>query len=42
MKRWLQDNPWIWIVLFFLAVFGVNMVMIVISILNKPVVLPHG
>ena len=37
MKKWLRDHPWIWIVLFFLAMFALNMVFVVISILNAPV-----
>ncbi len=41
MRQWVKAHPWIWIVFFFLGVLGANLAMVVISILFRPVVLPH-
>lgn len=41
MWDWIKANPWVWIVVFFLCVFAANFGLIVISILNAPVELPH-
>ena len=41
MWAWIKDHPWIWIVVFFFAVFAANFAFIVIAILNAPVEVPH-
>ncbi len=41
MKRWLRDNPWIWIVLFLMAVVVSSFAIIVIATVNAPELLPH-
>jgi len=41
MWTWIREHPWIWIVFFFLAVFAANFALIVLSILNAPVEVPH-
>ncbi len=37
MKQWLKSNPWIWIIVFFLFVFGSNFALVILSILNAPI-----
>jgi len=37
VKRWLKDHPWVWIVVFFLFVMGMNAAFLVIAVLNRPV-----
>ena len=41
MREWIRDNPWVWIVVFFLAVFAANFAFIVLAILNAPIEVPH-
>lgn len=41
MKRWLRDNPWIWIVLFLMAVVMSSFVIIVIATVNAPMQVPR-
>jgi hypothetical protein len=36
MKRWLGRHPWIWIVVFFLFVMGMNAAFVVIAVLHRP------
>lgn len=36
MRKWLYDNPWIWIVLFLGFLVTSSMVVLVIAELNKP------
>lgn len=40
MQEWIKRNPWIWIVFFFLFVIGMNLALVVISIYQRPEVLP--
>lgn len=39
MKRWLRDNPWIWIVVFLVLMMGVNLTFVAIAEYNRPIVL---
>jgi hydrogenase/urease accessory protein HupE len=39
MRRWLHDNPWIWIVIFLALMVLGSLVTIVIAELNRPEVL---
>jgi len=41
MRRWLHDNPWIWIVLLLAVLMGASMLVLVIAELNRPEILPH-
>lgn len=36
MKKWLRDNPWLWIVLFFAAMFAASFATVIIAQLNRP------
>ncbi len=36
MRKWLYDNPWIWVALFLAALVAGSMVTLVIAELNKP------
>jgi len=36
MKRWLSNNPWIWLVVFFVVMVLASLVTIVIAELNRP------
>ncbi len=36
MRKWLYDNPWIWVALFLGALVAGSMVTLVIAELNKP------
>ncbi|MDX2472980.1 MAG: hypothetical protein QNL91_04670 [Candidatus Krumholzibacteria bacterium] len=36
MRKWLYDNPWIWVALFLAAMVTGSMVTLVIAELNKP------
>ncbi len=36
MKKWLRDNPWIWIVLFFTVMVIGSFVTVIIAQLNRP------
>ena len=36
MKRWLHDNPWIWLLLFMIAVVMGSLVTIMIAELHRP------
>ena len=36
MKKWLHDNPWIWIVLFFVALVTASFATVIIAQLNLP------
>ena len=36
MRKWLHDNPWIWIVLLIVLMLFLGMALVVISILNEP------
>ncbi|MCB1182773.1 hypothetical protein KDM41_05020 [bacterium] len=36
MRKWLHDNPWIWIVLFLATLVAGSMVTLVIAQLNRP------
>ncbi len=45
MRKWLHDNPWIWIALFLGSVVTASMVVVVIAEINKPEIVkvkPHG
>jgi hypothetical protein len=42
MRRWLHDNPWVWIVVFFAVMVAGSLVTVVIAELNKPVVVREG
>ena len=42
MKRWLSDNPWIWIVLFFAVMVAGSFATIVIAQLNRPEIVKVG
>ena len=37
MRRWLKNNPWIWLVFFFVFVLGANVAFLVISIYQRPI-----
>lgn len=39
MRRWISNNPWIWIVAFFLFVIGANLAFFVIAEYNKPILI---
>ena len=36
VKKWLRDNPWIWIVLFFAVMVIGSFVTVIIAQLNRP------
>ena len=36
MRRWLYDNPWIWIVVLLGSVVASSLVLVVIAELNRP------
>ncbi len=36
MRKWLHDNPWIWIALFLAAMVTASMATLVIAELNRP------
>jgi hypothetical protein len=36
VRNWLRDNPWIWIVLFFLFLVAGSFATLVIAELNRP------
>jgi hypothetical protein len=36
MRKWLRNNPWIWIVLFLLILMAASVAVIIIAELNKP------
>lgn len=36
MRKWLYDNPWIWVALFLATMVTGSMVTLVIAELNKP------
>ena len=36
MKKWLRDNPWVWIVLFFLALMAASFATVIMAQLNRP------
>ena len=36
MKKWLRDNPWVWIVLFFLVMVAGSLATVFIAELNRP------
>ena len=38
MKRWLYDNPWIWIVLFFLLLVTASLITVMIAQYNQPII----
>jgi hypothetical protein len=42
MKRWLRENPWIWIVLFFAVMVAGSFVTVVIAQLNRPEIVKVG
>jgi hypothetical protein len=44
MRRWLNDNPWIWLVLFFVVLVAGSFATLVIAELNRPEIvrLPDG
>jgi len=37
MKKWLNDNPWIWLVIFFVVMVLGSLVTLMIAEFNKPV-----
>jgi hypothetical protein len=39
MKKWLRDNPWIWIVLFFAIMMLGTLVTVMIAEYNRPEIL---
>ena len=41
MRKWLYDNPWIWIVILLTVLVSASMSVLVIAELNKPEILPH-
>lgn len=36
MRKWLYDNPWIWIVLFLATLIAASVATVIIAELNKP------
>ena len=38
MRKWLHDNPWIWVVVFLALLVGSSLVVLVIAQLNRPVI----
>ena len=36
MKKWLRDNPWIWIVLLFAVMVLASLITVMIAEINKP------
>jgi hypothetical protein len=36
MRKWLRDNPWIWVLLFFLLLVAGSLATLIIAELNKP------
>lgn len=36
MKKWLYDNPWIWVVLFLACLIGASVATVIIAEANKP------
>jgi len=36
MRKWLHDNPWIWIVLFLLILMAASAAVVIIAEFNKP------
>lgn len=40
MGEWFKRNPWIWIVFFFLFVFGMNLALVVLSVYHRPEIVP--
>ena len=36
MRKWLYDNPWIWIVLFLVLLVAGSIATVIIAELNKP------
>ena len=41
MRKWLYDNPWIWIVILLTVLVCASLSVLVIAELNKPEILPH-
>jgi hypothetical protein len=37
VKRWLKNNPWIWLVFFFLFVLGMNAAFVMIAVYQRPI-----
>jgi hypothetical protein len=42
MRKWLYDNPWIWIVLFLGVLMAGSVTTLIIAELNKPEVVRTG
>lgn len=36
MRKWLHDNPWVWVVVFFAILVAGSLATLVIAELNKP------
>ncbi len=36
MRKWLYDNPWIWVVLFLACLIGASVATVIIAEVNKP------
>ena len=41
MRKWLYENPWIWIVVLLRVLVGASLSVLVIAERNKPEILPH-
>jgi hypothetical protein len=42
LKRWLRDNPWIWLVLFFVVMVLASLATVMIAELNRPEIVSGG
>jgi len=41
VKRWLRDNPWVWIALFYVVLVSGGVATFIIAELNRPEMVPH-
>ena len=41
MRKWLHDNPWIWIALFFAVLVSGGIATLIIAELNRPEMVPR-
>lgn len=42
MRKWLQDRPWIWIVVFIAALLAGSLATVIIAEFNRPEIVKPG